>query len=342
MHREVEPRERSEMRSPANHPSPQFLISSIPSPEPAQLIGPLHTTQITPAGRLCAIGQFLRDCVAVPNSLAESQTLTQELIGSATSKFTMLREGRYWDVGVSPSTEAHLKKFYPDVDSFIAHQKHLTFPKHTTRSGELLASHDITPLPPFSLAVLRHVASDAVKAVDLTPFELPGVYHGQDGVYSVISFGAELGIINRLHSLIAPAARFLAFIHEGAHHLLCSLAFDEARCPQWLKHSLTEPPQRLWGRGQVLRSNHATLYGEVLANYIAREGDAAAAIRDTQRTYSSQWKNQFVGRFPCVKRLPPEKIIIGLQQLTELYPGSTWVDLQNMEWQDGEVSRLLS
>jgi hypothetical protein len=332
---------------PAKGSGNEPVVSSLPSarattltPQPAADL--LTTTTLGPAGVLESINQFLTDYAAAPPSLAESRALTQELVGAVTSKCTLLREGRYWDGGMSPETEGLINKFYRDVESFLAHQRHLMFPAHLNRSGELLASHEVPPLHPFHLAVLRHVASDAVAAIDLTPFQLPGVYHGQDGVYSVISFGAQLGMLARLHSFIAPAARFVDFVHEGAHHLLCSLAFDETKSPRWLKHSLIEPPRRLWGLGEVLRSNHAALYGEVLANYIAREGDAAAAIQDTKRTYSSQWNNQFVGRFPCVKRLSPEKMIIGLQQLTELYPGSTWVDLQNIEWQGGEISALLS
>ncbi|MFN4896965.1 MAG: hypothetical protein ACK5GN_14915 [Pseudomonadota bacterium] len=327
---------------PAQDQQPTTPVSSVSSPAPSQSVNPLCTTPITPAGRLEAINEFLRHVAATPDGLAESQAITQELIGAAMEKFLLLREGRHWDLGMSPETEAHIRKYYPDVDSFMAHQKHLAFPRHVTRYGELLPSQDITPLPSFSLAVLRHIASDAVEAIDLTPFELPAVHCGEAGLYSVISFGAELGILNRLHALVAPTTRLLTLIHDGAHHLLFSLAYDQARSPQWLKNTLVEPPKRLWGVGEVLKNNHATLYGEVLANYIAREGDAAAAIRDTQRTYPRQWYNQFVGRFPCVKKLSPEKVIIGLQQLTELYPGSTWVDLQNMERQGGEISRLLS
>ena len=339
--RKIEGPQPADQAAPQQLPSPKSSLAS-PHVEVRFEKSPLSEVAIGPVSILPSIDQFLTDLAAAPQEISDCKKITQELIVAATDKFTVLNDGRYWDREIPDETKQYIANHYPDVESFLSHQKHLAFPKQIQKNGEPLSSADSAPLHPFSLAVLRHIASPAVYAIDLTPEVGAKIESGSDGIYSVISFGARLGILPNLGRFLFPNAHHFTLMHEGAHHLLCSVAAGKDGGPSWLKHSLVEPPRRMWGLGEILRSNHATLYGEVLANYVAYGGDVEAAVRETRRSYPSQWKIQFLSRFPCAKRLSAEKIIAGLQQLTERYPAATWLDLQNIDNQDGEISKLLS
>jgi hypothetical protein len=294
------------------------------------------------SGLLHTIDHFLVSAAAMPQAPLETSELACSLVSKIEKKLTLLVDGKYWQSGVSETSEALILRHYKSIDAFLLHQRQVAFPDFYSRDGTPRQASDVPTPHPFSLAVLRHLASDSVRAIDLSPYELPAVYHDEFSVYPAIAFGTFFGISHSIFNFLSPRWRYETLLHEGAHHLLFSLAASGNDCPTWLKNSLKTAPKLRYASTDLQQNNHATLYAEVLANYVVSKGDPAAAVRKTASTYPSEWKNQFTERFPIARKISPEALIAGLQQLTERYPAATWSQLQALEYNNSAISQLLA